>query len=283
MLVIDKSFFSNYTAATSRCKCNCHPVFLVVSQLTALNVYTECFYCPCNECDVRFRDQPGRRGTQCIPYSGAVGLEPQQLDYLLGSRVTLTKGLFIGCRYTPFVIYGLRVRMVLSPSVEISFVLRTYALWNCDPRVRIALLVMYLAFFCGMTILLVGCGLQSNKADCYILAGLLFTIINIATICFVPGNYGPVLEAWISISSCIPIVFRSQIVAQGLLATRMQLDLWKLNRHSLLCISNLTEYDPTDLEFELPQRASSFVPSGTVPVIQQGFDGETISFLEHVF
>jgi hypothetical protein len=64
------------------------------------------------------------------------------------------------------------------------------------------------------------------------------------------------------------IVFRSQIVAQGLLATRMQLDLWKLNRHSLAVAptSDSTEYDQTDLEFELSQRAS-FVPSGTVPAI----------------
>lgn len=67
-------------------------------------------------------------------------------------------------------------------------------------------------------------------------------------------------------SLCVLIVFRSQIVAQGLLATRMQLDLWKLNRHSLEMAPTLdsTEYDQTDLEFELSQRASA-VPSGTVP------------------
>ncbi|KAG1854582.1 hypothetical protein F4604DRAFT_1801893 [Suillus subluteus] len=159
------------------------------------------------------------------------------------------------------------------------FVLRTYALWNCDRRVRIALLVSYLGFFCGMTILVVASGLQSNIANfapgCYtkivgltlyrmirhyratrcrlltllaqysvgyILAGLLFTI----------GDYGPMLEG-------------SQIVAQGLLATRMQLDLWRLNRHSpaVAPASYSTEYDQTDLEFELSQRAST-IPSGTV-------------------
>jgi hypothetical protein len=55
-------------------------------------------------------------------------------------------------------------------------------------------------------------------------------------------------------------------MAQGLLATRMQLDLWKLNRHSLEMAPTLdsTEYDQTDLEFELSQRVSA-VPSGTVP------------------
>ncbi|KAG1854559.1 hypothetical protein F4604DRAFT_1932606 [Suillus subluteus] len=89
----------------------------------------------------------------------------------------------------------------------------------------------------------------------YILAGLLSTIINIVAICFVPGDYAPVLEAL-------------QIVAQALLATRMQLDLWKLNRHSpsVAPTSYSTEYDQTDLEFELSQRAST-IPSGTVPVI----------------
>ncbi|KAG2039405.1 hypothetical protein BDR03DRAFT_219130 [Suillus americanus] len=259
-----------------------------------------------------------------------------ELDYLLGSRMTLAKGLFLGCRYTTFVICAMHARMSLSPSVEgcpglaesnilllgivllcaeCIFVLRTYALWNCDRRVRIALLVLYLAFFCGTMILVLACGLQlkttkftsgcysdsSIPADLiiapyillllleievvgltfyrmiryyratrcrlltlmaqynvgYILAGLLFTIVNIVTICFVPGDYGPVLEA-------------SQIIAQGLLATRMQLDLWRLNRHSLAVVTTSdltgTEYDQTDLEFELSQRAS-IVPSGTVPEI----------------
>ncbi|KAG1841562.1 hypothetical protein DFJ58DRAFT_73326 [Suillus subalutaceus] len=254
-----------------------------------------------------------------------------ELNYLLSSRMTLAKGLFLGCRYTPFVICALHARMDLSPSVEgcpglvesnilllgivllcaeCVFILRTYALWNCDRRVRIALLVSYLGFFCGMTILVVASGLQSNIANfapgCYtstsvsavfilapyiflllleieivgltlyrmirhyratrcrlltllaqysvgyIVAGLLFTIVNIATICFVPGDYGPMLEG-------------SQIVAQGLLATRMQLDLWRLNRHSpaVAPASYSTEYDQTDLEFELSQRAST-IPSGTV-------------------
>ncbi|KAG2359836.1 hypothetical protein BDR07DRAFT_188213 [Suillus spraguei] len=258
-----------------------------------------------------------------------------ELDYLLRSRMTLAKGLFLGCRYTPFVICALHIRMTLSPDVEACpwlaeinmlflviillcaeyiFVIRTYALWNCDRRVRIALLVMYLIFFCGTVILVVEYGLQLKMANftpsCYsstpisahfiilpyivlllleieivgltfyrmirfyratqgcrlltlmsqysmgyILAGLLFTVVNIATICFVPGYYGPALEV-------------SQIVAQGLLATRMQLDLWKLSRHSLEVapISYSTEYDQTDLEFELSQRAS-FVPGGAVPVI----------------
>ncbi|KAG1836170.1 hypothetical protein DFJ58DRAFT_189369 [Suillus subalutaceus] len=257
-----------------------------------------------------------------------------ELHYLLGSRMTLAKGLFLGCRYSPFAICALHVRTGLSSSVEgcpgltesnilllgivllcaeCIFVLRTYALWNCDRRVRIALLILYLALCCGMIILVLACGLQlkttkftsacySNSSmptnlilahyvllllleieivgltfyrmiryyrttRCrlltlmaqynvgYILAGLLFTIINIVTICFVPGDYRPVLEA-------------SQIVAQGLLATRMQLDLWKLNRHSpsVAPTSYSTEYSQTDLEFELSQRAST-IPSGTVPVI----------------
>ncbi|KAG2068354.1 hypothetical protein BDR04DRAFT_783476 [Suillus decipiens] len=273
-----------------------------------------------------------------------------ELDYLLGSRMTLAKGLFLACRYTPFVICALHIRMALLPGVEACpwlaeinmlflviillcaeyiFVLRTYALWNRDRRIRIALLVLYSAFFCGTTILVVEYGLQLKMANftpsCYsntpisahfiilpyiglllleieivgltfyrmirfyratrcrlltlmsqysmgyILAGLLFTVVNIATICFVPGYYGPALEV-------------SQIVAQGLLATQMQLDLWKLNRHSLEVapISYSTEYDQTDLEFELSQR-TSFIPGGTVPVIQHGFDGETISHLEHIF
>ncbi|KAG1807842.1 uncharacterized protein BJ212DRAFT_1590304 [Suillus subaureus] len=253
-----------------------------------------------------------------------------ELDYLLGSRMTLAKGLFLGCRYTPFVICAMHARTVLSPSIEgcpvlvegnilllvivllcaeCIFVLRTYALWNCDRRVRIALSVLYLALLCGTIILVLACGLQLKMlkfaAGCYsgssiptnlilapyiilllletevvgltfyrmiryyratrcrlltliaqynvgyILAGLLFTLINIVTICFVPGAYGPILEA-------------SQIIAQGLLATRMQLDLWTLNHDSpaLAPTSNLTEYDQTDLEFELSQRAS-IVPSGT--------------------
>ncbi|KAG1854558.1 hypothetical protein F4604DRAFT_1259910 [Suillus subluteus] len=121
-----------------------------------------------------------------------------ELDYLLGSRMTLAKGLFLGCRYTTFAICAIHARMVLSPSVEgcpgftesnilllgivllcaeckgytLSnnitdvgihlgiFVLRTYALWNCDRRVRIALLILYLALFCATIILVLGCGLQ---------------------------------------------------------------------------------------------------------------------------
>ncbi|KAG1807841.1 uncharacterized protein BJ212DRAFT_728278 [Suillus subaureus] len=235
--------------------------------------------------------------------------------------MTLTKGLFLGCRYTPFVICALHTRLLLSPSIEgcpglaessilflgivllcaeCVFVLRTYALWNCDRRVRIALFVLYLAFFGGIIILVLACGLQLKTANftpgCYshtsvspmfilapyillllleieivgltfyrmiryyratrcrlltlmaqysvgyILAGLLFTATNIVTICFVPGDYGPALEA-------------SQIVAQALLATRMQLDLWKLDRHSPTTAptSDFTEYDQTDLEFELSQ------------------------------
>ncbi|KAG1836169.1 hypothetical protein DFJ58DRAFT_749896 [Suillus subalutaceus] len=257
-----------------------------------------------------------------------------ELDYLLGSRMTLAKGLFLGCRYTTFAICAIHARMVLSPSVEgcpgltesnilllgivllcaeCIFVLRTYALWNCDRRVRIALLILYLALFCATIILVLGCGLQLKNTKfttgCYsdssiptnlilapyillllleievvgltfyrmiryyrttrcrlltlmaqynvgyILAGLLSTIINIVAICFVPGDYAPVLEAL-------------QIVAQALLATRMQLDLWKLNRHSpsVAPTSYSTEYSQTDLEFELSQRAST-IPSGTVPVI----------------
>lgn len=255
-----------------------------------------------------------------------------ELDYLMGSRMTLAKGLFLGCRYTPFVLCALHAQMEFSPRIEdcpglaesnilflgilllcaeCIFVLRTYALWNCDRRVRIALLILYSAFFCGTAVLVLACGLQSKVTDftagcfsstsipvnfilapyillllleieivgltfyrmiryyrathcrlltlmaqysvAYILAGLLFTLANIVAICFVPGDYGPVLEA-------------SQIVAQGLLATRMQLDLWKLNRHSLEMAPTLdsTEYEQTDLEFELSQRASA-VPSGTVP------------------
>ncbi|KAG2145653.1 hypothetical protein BD769DRAFT_1416927 [Suillus cothurnatus] len=254
-----------------------------------------------------------------------------ELDYLLGSRMTLAKGLFLGSRYTPFAICALHARLLLSPSIEgcpgltesnilllgilllcaeCIFVLRTYALWNCDRRVRIALLVLYLALFCGMVILVLECGLKLKTTEftpgCYspssiptnlilapyillllleievvgltlyrmiiyyrttrcrlltlmaqynvgyILAGLLFTLINIVAICFVPGDYGPVLEA-------------SQIMAQGLLASRMQLDLWKLNRHSPLVAPTTysTEYDQTDLEFELSQRAS-VVPSANV-------------------
>ncbi|KAG2145652.1 hypothetical protein BD769DRAFT_1416899 [Suillus cothurnatus] len=247
--------------------------------------------------------------------------------------MTLTKGLFLGCRYTPFAICAMHVRGTLVTGcavfaesnilflgiillcAECVFVLRTYALWNCDRRVRIALLVLYLAFFCGTIILVLACGLQLKIANftpgcnshtsvsanfilapyillllleieivgltfyrmirhyratrCqlltliaqynvgYILAELLFTMINIATICFVPGDYGPVLEA-------------SQIVAQDLLASRMQLDLWKLNRHSpaVAPTSYSTEYDQTDLEFELSQRAS-IVPSGTPPAKQR--------------
>lgn len=257
-----------------------------------------------------------------------------ELDYLLNSRMTLAKGLFLGCRYIPFVICAMHVRIILSLSVEACpglvesnilflgilllcaefiFVLRTYALWNCDRRVRIALLVLYLALLCGVIMLVLACGLRANTTNftpgCYshsslpinfflvpyillllleieivgltfyrmtkyyratrcqlltlmaqynvgyILAGLLFTVVNIAAICFVPGDYAPVLEA-------------SQIMAQGLLATRMQLDLWKLNRQSIAVAPTLdsTEYDQTDLDFELSQRAS-FVPSGTVPVV----------------
>ncbi|KAG1733491.1 hypothetical protein EDB19DRAFT_2041182 [Suillus lakei] len=255
-----------------------------------------------------------------------------ELDYLFGSRMTLAKGLFLGCRYTPFVICALHIQMALSTSVETCpgisesnilflgilllcaeciFALRTYALWNRDRRVRIALLILCLAFLCGIIILVLGCGLQLKKANftpgCYsqtaiptnfiltpyilllllqieitgltfykmigyyratrcrlltlmaqysvgyILGGLLFTVVNIVTICFVPGDYGPVLEA-------------SQIVAQGLLATRMQLDLWKLDRYSVAPTSDWTEYDQTDLEFELSQRAT-VAPSGAMPVI----------------
>ncbi|KAG1854560.1 hypothetical protein F4604DRAFT_1801681 [Suillus subluteus] len=251
-----------------------------------------------------------------------------ELHYLLGSRMTLAKGLFLGCRYSPFAICALHVRSTLVAGcpgltesnilllgivllcAECIFVLRTYALWNCDRRVRIALLILYLALCCGMIILVLACGLHLKTTKftsaCYsdssmptnlilahyillllleieivgltvyrmiryyrttrcrlltlmaqynvgyILAGLLFTIINIVTIRFVPGDYRPVLEA-------------SQIVAQGLLATRMQLDLWRLNRHSpsVAPTSYSTEYDQTDLEFELSQRAST-IPSGTV-------------------
>ncbi|KAG1854556.1 hypothetical protein F4604DRAFT_1259516 [Suillus subluteus] len=109
-----------------------------------------------------------------------------ELDYLLGSRMTLAKGLFLGCRYTPFVICAIHARTSLSPSAEgcpglaessilllgivllcaeCVFVLPTYALWNCDRRVRIALLVSYLGFFCGMIILVVASGLHSNIAN----------------------------------------------------------------------------------------------------------------------
>ncbi|KAG1777918.1 hypothetical protein EV702DRAFT_1268047 [Suillus placidus] len=284
-------------------------VFLVVPQLTALNVSDRMF----------------------LVYDFVTNLG-DELDYLLSSRMTLAKGLFLGCRYIPFVICAMHVRIALPLSVEACpglvesnilflgilllcaeciFVLRTYALWNCDRRVRIALLVLYLALLCGVIVLVLACGLRANTTNftpgCYshsslpidfflvpyillllleieivgltfyrmikyyratrcrlltlmaqynvgyILAGLLFTVVNIAAICFVPGDYAPVLEA-------------SQIIAQGLLATRMQLDLWKLNRLAVAPTLDSTEYDQTDLDFELSQRAS-FVPSGTVPVV----------------
>ncbi|KAG0694275.1 hypothetical protein DFH29DRAFT_330404 [Suillus ampliporus] len=66
---------------------------------------------------------------------------------------------------------------------------------------------------------------------------------------------------------CMLIVFRTQVVAQGLLTARMQLELWKLDCQLVVPTSDSSKYDPTNLEFfELSQRASSFEPSGTVPV-----------------
>ncbi|KAG0702120.1 hypothetical protein DFH29DRAFT_1079687 [Suillus ampliporus] len=256
-----------------------------------------------------------------------------ELDYLLNSRTTLAKVLFLGCRYIPFVICALHFAMdllwgveacpglaqsnilflgILLLCAECVFVLRTYALWNRDRRVRNALLIVFLAFLCGVTLLVVACGILSKttifttgchsdasipagfilvpyvllllleiEVVCltsyrmirfyratrcrlltlvtqysvgYMVGGLFFTVINIITICFVPGDYGPVLEA-------------TQVVAQGLLTTRMQLELWKLDRHPVAPTSDSSEYDPTNLEFfELSQRASSFEPGGTVPV-----------------
>jgi hypothetical protein len=67
--------------------------------------------------------------------------------------------------------------------------------------------------------------------------------------------------------SCPLVVSSVQVVVQGLLVTRMQLDLWKLDRRSIALnpTSELNESGLTNLEiFELSQRATSFVPSGTV-------------------
>ncbi|KIK45421.1 hypothetical protein CY34DRAFT_535495 [Suillus luteus UH-Slu-Lm8-n1] len=41
-----------------------------------------------------------------------------ELDYLMGSRMTLAKGLFLGCRYTPFILCALHARMEFSPRIE---------------------------------------------------------------------------------------------------------------------------------------------------------------------
>ncbi|KAG0694166.1 hypothetical protein DFH29DRAFT_336737 [Suillus ampliporus] len=110
-----------------------------------------------------------------------------ELDYLLNSRPTLAKGLFLGCRYIPFVICALHLAMVLSWGVEACpglaqsnilflgilllcaecvFVLRTYALWNRDRRVRNALLIVFLAFLCGVILLVVACGILFKTAIC---------------------------------------------------------------------------------------------------------------------
>ena len=67
--------------------------------------------------------------------------------------------------------------------------------------------------------------------------------------------------------SCPLVVSSVQVVVQGLLVARMQLDLWKLDRRSIALnsTSELNESGLTNLEiFELSQRATSFVPSGTV-------------------
>ncbi|KAG2121324.1 hypothetical protein DEU56DRAFT_834519 [Suillus clintonianus] len=264
-----------------------------------------------------------------LMYDFATNLD-EELDYLMGSRMTLAKGLFLGCRYIPFVLCALHIQMALSQSIEACpglsesnilflgillicaeciFVQRTYTLWNYNRRVLIALSIFLLGLLCGTVILVLSCGLQLKTATfaqgcsssssisphfiivpyiflllleievvgltfyqvirfyrttrCrlltvmtqysvgYILAGLLFTICNIVAICFVPGDYGPVFEA-------------SQCIAQSLLVTRMQLELWKLERYPAAPTSYSN--DQTELEFELPQRAS-VAPNSSVLAI----------------
>ncbi|KAG1746039.1 uncharacterized protein EDB91DRAFT_1335281, partial [Suillus paluster] len=115
-----------------------------------------------------------------------------EINYLLNSRTTLAKGLFLGCRYIPFVILTLHVAMAFSWGVEAClwlaqsnilflgilllcaeciFVLRTYALWNRDRHVRKALLIFFLALLCGVITLLVACGIRLKKSiftsSCY--------------------------------------------------------------------------------------------------------------------
>jgi hypothetical protein len=54
-----------------------------------------------------------------------------------------------------------------------------------------------------------------------------------------------------------------QVIFQGLLATRMQLDLWKLDHHAVTLPPDSDDRGLTNLEvFELTQRATS-LPGGT--------------------
>ncbi|OAX40699.1 hypothetical protein K503DRAFT_589082 [Rhizopogon vinicolor AM-OR11-026] len=115
-----------------------------------------------------------------------------ELDYLLNSRTTLAKVLFIACRYIPFVLCALHVPMAfgvigeacpwiaqsiivscvtLMSCAECIFALRTYALWNFNRRVRMVLLISFLALLCGVATLVVACGVTMTKttftAGCY--------------------------------------------------------------------------------------------------------------------
>ncbi|KAG1890504.1 uncharacterized protein F5891DRAFT_124570 [Suillus fuscotomentosus] len=92
----------------------------------------------------------------------------EEIDYIVRSRFTSVKTIFILCRYLPFVIGALRMYDVVGEDyidanlclvlcrtsiwisflqmacVEFLFILRAYALWGCSKRVLFYLLAAYL-------------------------------------------------------------------------------------------------------------------------------------------
>ncbi|KAG2152599.1 uncharacterized protein EDB93DRAFT_1137505 [Suillus bovinus] len=224
----------------------------------------------------------------------------EEIDYIVRSRSTFVKTIFILCRYLPFVIGASRIFNVVGEDyidddlclvlcrisvwvsflqmvcVEVIFSLRTYALWGCSKRVLFCLLAadlvkcvtcitslqMYIGAFPADA-----CYGQANPGVSWLLTNFV-TLISLEIGLFGMSMYrvlrqyraasGQLLKSLVrnnivyfgasvalNILNIVGILLIpiatwptgvmeiAQILFQGLLATRMQLDLWKVDRRQV--------------------------------------------------
>lgn len=236
----------------------------------------------------------------------------EEIDYIVRSRPTFVKTIFILCRYLPFIIGALRIYEIVGEvyiddnlclvllrssiwfsflqmaCVEFIFILRTYALWGCSRRVLFCLLAAYLATcITDITSLKIytralyaeACYGQANPGASWLLVSFV-ALVSLEIGLFGMSMYrvlsqyraasGQLLKSLVRNNIMyfgasvalnilnivgillIPVVTWptgimeiAQILFQGLLATRMQLDLWKADCRaveSTMVTMSMTEF-----------------------------------------
>ncbi|KAG1837104.1 hypothetical protein DFJ58DRAFT_155941 [Suillus subalutaceus] len=184
----------------------------------------------------------------------------EEWTFLLRSRWTKVKALYITARYVPFLIITMNLYLAVAPNEntnkcqisidiitslslillscsECFFVLRTHALWNNNRILLVVMLstlfaIIVSSFIIGFTATVTSYSTSWRSAKgpldailvkhniFYYACGLLLSVVNVVV---------PLLPVFDSLSYFLPEGFKLFILA--ILATRMHLHLWHMDQH----------------------------------------------------